>query len=333
MNSVWRMSLIMAGILLVGCPGLTHAATPALWETTLGQELIPLTGTDDTDQAVSLSFSFPFHGATYRTVYVNTNGEMHFNGEAITAAAPGPEDLLEADGPIIAPFWGDLSLSERGSVYVKDFGNRAVITWFKSGSYEDGNAPFTFQAQLLADGRIIFGYDGIANLATKLSSDLVVGVSAGSGTLPAASDLSSAPFATASPIVFEAVPEGAATFDLDQTALVFTPTTSGWQVAKTATLPIPPSPVTLCNDATPPADYACGPWFQDLSQFCPYQTYQARVKTCTYTPPAPPPSGPVTICNSATPPVGYTCGAAYTGTLYCPTQTYKYRNKDCAPAQ
>lgn len=328
------IGVIVTGLLMTGLPGSARAAAPAIWETTLGKEITQLTGTDDTEQAVTLSFDFPFKGAKYRTLYVNTNGEIHVNGEAITSCCPDAEDLLEAEGPIIAPFWGDLSLMEKGNVYAKDFGNRAVITWWKSGSYEDGTAPFTFQAQLLNDGRIIFGYNGISNLTTKLASDLVIGVSAGSGPLPPARDLSIAPFdASTQPIVYEALPEGsAATFDLDSTNVVFTPTTGGWQVAKSTTLPAPLSPVTLCNDATPPANYTCGPWYQDTTQFCPYQTYQNRVKDCTYTPPAPPPTGPITICNSATPPAGYTCGAAYTGTLYCPTQLYKYRNKNCVPS-
>ena len=207
MHNVWRTRVVIAGLLVVGLPGVVHAAAPAIWETTLGKELTQLTGTDDTEQSVTLSFDFPFKGVMYRTLYVNTNGEIHVNDEAITAAAPDPNDLLEAEGPVIAPFWGDLSLFERGNIYVKDFGNRATITWFKSGSYENGTAPFTFQIQLLSDGRIIFGYNGISDLTTKLASDLVIGVSTGSGTLPAESDLSSAPFTTIQPIVYEAIPE------------------------------------------------------------------------------------------------------------------------------
>lgn len=344
MRTTWRLGIMLAvGLVAFGLPASIDAATPAIWDLTLGAELTPLTGTDDADQSITLSFDFPFAGNTYRTLYVSTNGEVHTAGDAITAPRPDGSDLLEADGPILAPFWGDLSQLDRGSVYVKDFGNRAVITWFKTGSYENGAAPFTFQAQLLSDGRIIFGYNGISDLTNKLASDLVVGISSGSGALPDARDLSAAPLdSSAESTVYEAFAEGQGVFDLDNTNLVFTPNSSGgWTVAKTTTLPPPPGPVTLCNDATPPSNFTCSVWFQDDTQFCPYQTYPHRIKVCQAAVATTVPPGCITAtafrgytcCSSAATPAGTTCGAAYTGTLYCPTQTYKYRDKDCTLTQ
>ena len=45
-------------------------------------------------------------------------------------------------------------------VYTANFGDRAVITWNNVGSAANELAPFLFQAQLIDDGTIIFGYNG-----------------------------------------------------------------------------------------------------------------------------------------------------------------------------
>ncbi len=110
-----------------------------------------------------------------------------------------------------------------------------MITWNRVGSFQNLNASFTFQVQLYADGRIIFGYDGIAPTVTQLDEDLVVGLSRGfrigKGTRANFSDgslyrptLSGTAYKfTLSGTTYEVFEEGRKPFNLDGGNLVFTP--------------------------------------------------------------------------------------------------------------
>ena len=83
---------------------------------------------------------------------------------------------------MIAPFWSDMDLTNRGGVFLNQSEDRAVITWDGIGSFLAPNVSFTFQAQLMANKRIIFGYNGVADTVSNLDEDLVVGLSRGFGT-------------------------------------------------------------------------------------------------------------------------------------------------------
>ena len=97
------------------------------------------------------------------------------------------------------------------------------------------NASFTFQAQLMADGRVIFGYNGVADTVSNLDEDLVIGLSRGFGTGEAVRknytesplyrpDLSTSAYeVTAAGTVYEVFDEGSKAFDLDGGNLVFAP--------------------------------------------------------------------------------------------------------------
>ncbi len=279
-----RMTGWVGGVTVLACTlavTTAEAATPPVWETTVGSAAAGLSGGDDAEQAVSLRFAFPLYGKSYTSVIVSTNGEIHLLPDAAIPCCPDGETLLDADGPVIAPFWGDLSLAEGGGVYVKDFGNRLVVTWFKVRAYDNSNAVYTFQAQLLSDGRVIFSYRGMDTLA-RLGDDAVTGLSPGdSASLPTERNYSTVPFTTGTAAaVYEEFLFEAEVFDLDGLTRVFTPSGGGWQVSATTTVPVPLSPVTICNSDTPPAGFTCTAWYRDLTQFCPYQTYQNRVKDC-----------------------------------------------------
>ncbi|MGR3317755.1 MAG: PEP-CTERM sorting domain-containing protein [Candidatus Anammoxibacter sp.] len=89
----------------------------------------------------------------------------------------------------------DLDLTSTGTIHFNDFGDRAVFTWNEVGTNEDELALVTFQAQLLADGTIIFGYNGIfdgqgEDLIDSLDEGIVVGISPSLGFDPGTTDLS-----------------------------------------------------------------------------------------------------------------------------------------------
>ena len=125
----------------------------------------PLAALDDDDsRLVSLPFAFPFFGATYREVYVNSDGNLTFTApdNASTQRSLG---RMTAGPPRIAPLFDDLNPAlTAGGVRVLAETSRVVISWVKVPEYSDTNSGTaqTFQARLYADGRIEFSYAGAA---------------------------------------------------------------------------------------------------------------------------------------------------------------------------
>ena len=99
----------------------------------------PTTGL--TAAPVDITRAFPaglrFFGATYRAMYVNTNGNITFHG-ALAQYTPAPFPV--AMQPMIAPWWGDVDTRgggqpARNNVCFHVEPNRAVITWNNVGYY------------------------------------------------------------------------------------------------------------------------------------------------------------------------------------------------------
>ena len=205
--------------------------------TDVGSELTDLTGEDDEQEQVELSFAFPFLGTTYSTLFVSTNGYVNLGADAFLGFSPDEPELLGSSAPVIAPFWSDVDLSSMGEVLVEDSGSSALITWNAVGSNENELAPFTFQLELRADGSITFSYDGISNIIKNLGTNLVVGFTEGDGAAnPGETDFSAASqfSAGASGTIFEIFRQGDAGFDHDRTNITFTPTAAGDFSASTA---------------------------------------------------------------------------------------------------
>lgn len=219
--------LLCAGLLTAALGIAPAGATPLIWETDFGAVLGDLTEEDDEEQDVMLGFMFPFLGSDYSDVSVSTNGVVGLGGDIDFTCCPDEDDLFDSEGPTIAPFWSDMDLDEMGTIHFNVFDEaiaRAVFTWNAIGSFEDEFAPFTFQLQLLEDGRIIFGYNGISPTVDNLDEDLVVGLSPGNDVPdPGENDYTAdSPFAGGDTI-YEVFREGLEPFDLDQANLVFTP--------------------------------------------------------------------------------------------------------------
>ncbi len=161
-------------------------AAPFWWETNFGSELTNLTAEDDEETgAVSLSFLFPFAGTSYSDIYVGNNGGLQLG-------SLGDDDDIDYDiwedfgeflddaAPSIHAFNTDLDLDEMGMVFFNDFGDHAVITWDEVGSFENEFAPFTFQIQLLDNGKIFMAWNGIpTDLQTDLDEGIIVGITPG----------------------------------------------------------------------------------------------------------------------------------------------------------
>ncbi|MFN2621831.1 MAG: Ig-like domain-containing protein, partial [Chthoniobacterales bacterium] len=111
---------------------------------------------DDGFESLQVSFSFPFSGQNYSTIYVASNGYLTF-GQGWNEYWNEPLPSPFAQGPLIAAFWDDLNLGSSGDVYFQDFGDRVVIQFTNAIRY-DGDGYATFQIVLLRDGTILLYY-------------------------------------------------------------------------------------------------------------------------------------------------------------------------------
>ncbi len=134
-----------------------------------------LSGLDDDDsREIPLPFEFPFYGGRYRSVFVNSDGNLTF-GMGDNASSDRNLSRMAAGPPRICPLFADLdpSNSQQG-VRVFSEAGRVVISW--------ANVPFygltrmqTFQVALYPSGAVEFTY-GDTNVVTD---NVVVGISPG----------------------------------------------------------------------------------------------------------------------------------------------------------
>ncbi|GAB1285989.1 Plexin domain-containing protein 2 [Apodemus speciosus] len=104
---------------------------------------------------VNLSFDFPFYGHFLNEVTVATGGFI-YTGEVVHRMLTATQYIA----PLMANF--DPSVSRNSTVRYFDNGTALVVQWDHVHLQDNYNlGSFTFQATLLMDGRIIFGYKEI----------------------------------------------------------------------------------------------------------------------------------------------------------------------------
>ncbi len=175
-------------------------------------EGVPIDLGDDDFLGVTLGFSFPFNGANYSEVFINSNGNLTF-GSGDTDFSESVFDLLN-DQPRIAPLWDDLSPNQGGLVFVKNDADEFKVTFQDVPEFfaSTGN---TFSVTLRPDGSISMDYGDIAAI------DGIVGVTEGNGAAdPGATDLSANPSQPATGTTYEAFGFGNPN-DLDNASLEF----------------------------------------------------------------------------------------------------------------
>jgi hypothetical protein len=136
--------------------------------------LMPLA--DDDSREVPIGFAFPFFGQTYRSVYINSDGNLTF-GQGDNSSTDRSLGIMVAGPPRIAPLFEDLDPSQSPhGVMVTSDATRLVVSWVQVPEFSSfGGGLFqTFQVRLSPDGRIQFAYNGIA------TSGAVVGIGPGS---------------------------------------------------------------------------------------------------------------------------------------------------------
>uniref|UniRef100_A0A3B4A432 Uncharacterized protein n=1 Tax=Periophthalmus magnuspinnatus TaxID=409849 RepID=A0A3B4A432_9GOBI len=103
-------------------------------------------------QRVRLSFEFPFYGHLLKEVTVATGGFI-YTGEVMHQLLTATQYIA----PLMANF--DPSLSQNSSVFYFDNGTALVVQWSDIHLQDNSSlGPFTFQATLHKEGRIVFAY-------------------------------------------------------------------------------------------------------------------------------------------------------------------------------
>lgn len=144
------------GIAPTGGPdqfGYTYDATvPFDWVDTAGGVIIP--GGDDWYRGpYNIGFDFKFYGVTYRQLWIDTNGFMHFDGTKGYNDIPNTS-IPNASRPnsLAALFWDDLKPISTGIIRYKLFGSaprRYLVVEFNNvGHYRDFEHGMTFEAIL-----------------------------------------------------------------------------------------------------------------------------------------------------------------------------------------
>ncbi|XP_075068034.1 plexin domain-containing protein 2 [Mixophyes fleayi] len=113
---------------------------------------------------VNLSFDFPFYGHFLREITVATGGFI-YTGEVVHRMLTATQYIA----PLMANF--DPSVSRNSTVRYFDNGTALVVQWdhvHLQDNYSLGS--FTFQATLINDGRIVFGYKEIPVPVMDISS-------------------------------------------------------------------------------------------------------------------------------------------------------------------
>lgn len=130
---------------------------------------------DDDSREATLPFSFPFFGAQWNSVFINSDGNVTF-GRGDSAITDRSLGRFLAGPPRLAGLFTDLDPRfARDGIKVLSDSNRFVISWSQVPEYRDsGNGPIqTFQMRLYRDGKIEYAF-----LDTR-TNDSIVGITPG----------------------------------------------------------------------------------------------------------------------------------------------------------
>ncbi len=138
-------------------------ADPYLWEEIvtngIGTPLWNETYADDQYQTVPLGFSVPFYENNYTTVYISSNGRIHFTTEGTTLTSVTlPSESVQ----VIAPLNRDMLVTSQTKVFYKNLENprRFVIEYYNLDHYGTYAGNYlTFEVILYETGKIKIQYN------------------------------------------------------------------------------------------------------------------------------------------------------------------------------
>ncbi|HEX5202873.1 MAG TPA: carboxypeptidase regulatory-like domain-containing protein, partial [Actinoplanes sp.] len=149
--------------------------------------VLALTG-DDATTGVSLPFSFPFHGRSYTSATVSTNGFVTFDTNLGTNSYVNPAmPTAAAPNAVVAPFWDDLEIDASASVRTSTVGTapnrKYVIEWRNAKFRPSGPDRITFEVVFTeTTGEVAFNY-GTLSTALQQGAAATIGIENASGTV------------------------------------------------------------------------------------------------------------------------------------------------------
>src|ERR1039457_7114213 len=151
-----------------GTPGYRYAYSGLGYDASAANQGTPVVALGDDDaRQFTLPFAFPFYGATYRQVFLNSDGNLTFTA-AEFASTIRSVGRMTGGPPRIAPLFDDLDPSQPGgSVRFYADTSHVVITWVNVPEWVQSGIGMaqTFQVRLYVDGCIQFSYPGNALLS------------------------------------------------------------------------------------------------------------------------------------------------------------------------
>lgn len=138
--------------------GYVLADVPFAFTRSLGHQL-DVANDDSLEVFFDDGFTVSLFGTTYRSMFVNSNGNLTFGFGDSDAEETVPKFATQF--PRIAPLWVGLDVETSGGVFLRQSEQKVVVTW-NQVSQTDVLAFNTFQTTLQANGVIEFSYDGVA---------------------------------------------------------------------------------------------------------------------------------------------------------------------------
>jgi hypothetical protein len=179
-------------------------------------DTLPLALGDDATVEVPLGFTFPYQGANYTSVFVNSNGNLTFGAGNTDLSETVPE--LLAGRPRVAALWDDLNPAAGGSVYASFGAGSITVTYDGVPEFGTAAGSNTFAITLEAGGTVRIAYGPVTAL------DAIAGVTQGGGAAdPGETDLSAGGPFSANGTTYERFTGSADPFDLDNLTLTFVP--------------------------------------------------------------------------------------------------------------
>jgi uncharacterized protein (TIGR03437 family) len=144
-----------------GVPRYRYAYSGPGYDTSAAAQGSPVIALGDDDaREFDLPFAFSFYGATYRQVFLNSDGNLTFTA-AEFASSSRSVGRMTGGPPRISPLFDDLDPSQPGgSVRFFADASHVVFSWVNEPEYGPG-APQTFQVRLNVDGSIQFSYSAV----------------------------------------------------------------------------------------------------------------------------------------------------------------------------
>lgn len=179
-------------------------------------DTLQLSLTDESWDNIPIGFTFPYQGANWTDVWVNSNGSLTFGEPDPVLFEESLPDFL-AGPPRIAGLWDDLDPGVGGQVNVT-FGPGSVTIDFTDVPEWDSSTANTFGFRLAADGSVRLTYGNVE------AADGIVGVTEGGGVAdPGPTNLSAGGPFSAAGTTYELFDGIGNAFDLDNQVIDFAP--------------------------------------------------------------------------------------------------------------